>query len=113
MNRRIDFPNAVPFLEEFTEKHRGEPVKLQVLEGTTPMTEEEGLRLVGLDLDRKGRGALSVQIMLGDEASQITRHLTHTVPQLSGLVLEVGADGQDERLTIESETGTKVILILG
>ncbi len=46
--------------------------------GVTPMTEAEGLPRIGLDFDSQPSGALDVEILMGDEGSDVKRDLAHT-----------------------------------
>jgi hypothetical protein len=111
--QNIHIAKLLPFLTDFNEKHRAQPVTLRLQEGrAAPMVQEEGLPLMGLDLDREGPLAPCIQIMLGVEAAAEGRHLTHTVPRVSEVVLEVGSDGEDLQLNIESDAGVKAILQL-
>lgn len=111
--QNIHIAKLLPFLTDFNEKHRAQPVTLRLQEGrAAPMVQEEGLPLLGLDLDREGPLAPCIQIMLGVEAGAEGRHLTHTVPRVSEVVLEVGSDGEDLQLNIESDAGAKAILLL-
>jgi hypothetical protein len=111
--QNIHIAKLLPFLTDFNKKHRAQPVTLRLQEGTAaPVVQEQGLPLLGLDLDREGPLAPCIEIMLGVETAVEGRHLTHTVPRVSEVVLEVGSDGEDLQLNIESDAGGKAILQL-
>ena len=65
----------------------------------------------GITLETKGALASSVEIMLGGTGSADKRNLTHTVTQVRRIVPEIGADGREDALEIETDDGAKAILI--
>jgi hypothetical protein len=113
MKREIPISSLKSFLKDFTERHETRPVNLQLLYGTTPMTEAEGLPLIGIDFDSQPSGAVDVEILMGDEGSDGKRHLTHTVPDVKRVVVEMEKGNREKRLILESGEGETAMLGLG
>ena len=100
------------YLAEFSKRNLGRPVNLEVLsEELGDQEEAQMLPFEGMTLETKGSKAASVEIMLGGTGAADERNLTHTVSQVQLIVPKVGADGREEALEIESEDGTKIILV--
>lgn len=110
MTRHITIPNLAPFLQDFSETHRARPVTLEVLVGATWNIQETGVPLVGLDLETRGSGAPALEIMLGDEVSGERRHLTHTVPRVTGVTVELDEKDDERRVIVEGDDGFQAVL---
>lgn len=110
MKREVDLSNLKEFLKDFTERHETRPVTLHLLYGTTPMTEAEGLPLIGIDFDRQPTGAVDVEILMGDEGSDGKRHLAHTVADVKRVVVEMEKGNREIRLILESGEGETAML---
>jgi len=113
LDKHITIPKLAPFLQDFSEEHRAQPMTLEVLVGNTWDVQESGLPLVGLDLDTRGADAPSVEIILGDQASGETGHLTHTVRRVKGVIVEVNDKEVERRVIIEGEDGSRAVLSIG
>ena len=113
MKREIQLSNLKSFLKGFTERHEARPVTLQLLYETTPMTEAEGLPLIGVNFDSQPSGAVDVEILMGDEGSDGKRHLAHTVSDVRRVVVEMEKGNRETRLTLESGEGERAMLGLG
>jgi len=113
MKREIELSNLKTFLKDFSERHETRPVTLKLLYGTTPMTEAEGLPLIGIDFDSQPSGAVDVEILMGDEGSDGKRHLAHTVSDVKRVVVEMEKGNRETRLILESGEGEKALLGLG
>ena len=113
MMQQIELGNLDDFLKSFSERHETRPVTLKLLYGTTPMTEAEGLPLIGLDLDRQPSGAVDVEILMGDEGSDGKRHLAHTVSDVKRVVVEMEKGNRETRLILEDAEGRQAMLGVG
>jgi hypothetical protein len=113
MKREIEISKLDGFLKEFNERHETRPVTLKLLYGTTPMTEAEGLPLIGLDLERQPTGACDVEILMGDEGSDGKRYLAHTVANVKRVVVEMEKGNRETRLVLESGEDGQAMLGLG
>jgi hypothetical protein len=113
MKREIELSKLKSFLKDFSERHETRPVTLKLLYGTTPMTEAEGLPLIGIDFDNQPSGAVDVEILMGDEGSDGKRHLAHTVSDVKRVVVEMEKGNRETRLILESGEGEKAMLGLG
>jgi hypothetical protein len=113
MSRDIELSNLEAFLKEFSERHERRRVTLKLIRGTTPMTEAEGLPLVGIDLERRSSGVVDVEIMMGDEGLDGKRHLTHTVSDVRRVRVETEKGDREKRLILEGGSGEQAILGLG
>jgi hypothetical protein len=107
MKRRIELSNLEIFVKNFNERHEARPVTLRLIHGTTPMTEGEGIPLVGLDVEREPSGAIDMEIVLGDDAN---RHLTHTVKDVGRVEVEMEKGNRETRLVVESRSGEQAIM---
>ena len=112
MKREIELPLLARFLKEMTEKYETRPCTLKILEGTIPMTEAEGMPLVGLDLESGVGGPADVEIVLGDEADRGGRYLSHKVPEVRRVTVESEKGNREKRFVFESATGVLTILSL-
>jgi hypothetical protein len=112
MKREIPLSNLEGFLKGFNERHETRPVTPELLDGTTPMTEAEGLPLIGLDLDRQPSGSLDVEILMGDEAPDGKRYLAHTVSDVERVVVEMEKGNRETRLLFEDGEGGRATLEL-
>jgi hypothetical protein len=113
MSRDIELSNLGAFLKEFNERHERRRVTLKLIRGTTPMTEAEGLPLMGIDLERRSSQILDVEILMGHEALDGKRHLTHTVSDVRRVSVETENGDREKRLILESASGELAILGLG
>jgi hypothetical protein len=112
MKRDIELPALAHFLKEMTEKYETRPCTLRILEGTIPMTEAEGLPLVGLDLESHLGSEADVEIVLGDEADRGGRYLSHRVPRVRRVTVESEVGNREKRFVFESGSGALSILTL-
>lgn len=110
MDRQITIPKLAPFLQDFTEEHRAQPMTLEVLVGAAWNVQESGMPLVGLDLDTRGPDAPALEIILGDEATGEKRHLAHTVNRIRGVTVELDENEDEQRLIIEGDDGVQAAL---
>ncbi|WP_218082236.1 DUF5335 family protein [Anthocerotibacter panamensis] len=105
---QAQWPN---FIEEFTHRNVSRTTRIEVWEEDSRGTEAEGLPLIGLDLDLKGKFAPQVEILLGDERPGTNaRHMTHVIPHTRTIIPKLAADGRDEVLEIEDDQGGKTLL---
>jgi hypothetical protein len=110
MKREVELSNLESFLKEFNERHETRPVTLKLLYGTTPMTEAEGLPLIGLDLERHASGTLDVEILMGDEGSDGKRYLAHTVAGVKRVLIEMEKGNRERQLVLESAENGQAML---
>jgi hypothetical protein len=101
----------VPFLDEFSRRHVGEPVTVEVLgPDLGAQREAESLPLVGVSVDlADGGDNEQIEVIAGDSPSA---HVTHAVRRPSGVALATADSGADEALQIRSEDGTTTLLRL-
>jgi hypothetical protein len=99
------------FLDEFSERNRRRPTRLEVIGAEVGAQEEEKyLPLVGVSFEPKGSAAGSVEIILGAETADDPRHVTHTVPNVRRIVPLVGLKGLEDGLGVEDGDGGKTLL---
>jgi hypothetical protein len=104
MKRTIELSELETFVKNFNERHEARPVALRLIHGTTPMTEGEGIPLVGLDVERGPSGAIEVEIVLGDDEN---RHLTHRVRDVGRVEVEMEKGNRETRLIVESRAASR------
>jgi len=104
------------FFREFSERHGGEPVLVEVssygegaIETETEILADE-LPLTGIDLDFEDDAERpNIQLMVGEQPAD---HLTHTVADVAHVWHYQTDDGEDAMLEIESEEGPTTMLQL-
>jgi hypothetical protein len=100
------------FLRLFSQQNNGRPTRIGVFEGDAGRMNdywvEDGLPLLGIDLDPEGRNAPSLEIMLG--GADGARHMTHTVSQARFVKIVLSPDGETDGLDIEDGEGKTTIL---
>jgi hypothetical protein len=100
------------FIEAFNRQNRMRPTRLGEIKVGEVMADywlEDGLPLAGIDLDTHGKGAPTLEIMLGGEG-ETGSNMTHTVDRVQKITLQLTVDGQDDGLEIEDEGGVTTIL---
>jgi hypothetical protein len=100
------------FIEEFSRQNRMRPTRLAEIKVGEVMEDywlEDGLPLTGIDLDTHGKGAPTLEIMLGVEG-ETGNNMTHTVDRVQKIKLQLTVDGQDDGLEIEDAGGVTTIL---
>lgn len=100
-------------LNRFSEINHNRPTRLEVIGQVGNLERdywlEDGLPLMGIDVDMKGFEAPRIQIMLASK-SKDTSHFTHVVSNVKNVVVELGYEGQFDVLHIEGREGARVIL---
>ena len=94
-------PRWQEFLRSFGEKNEGRPTRLGVFENGNDYWLEDGLPLVGVDLDPRKPNA-SVQIMVGS--------FTHTVRSVTRLTFHLSADGDSDGVDVTDAEGKVAML---
>lgn len=94
----------IPFLDEFTRAHQGQPVRVEV----QGRTEAQNLPLQGISADDRG-SEHDVNIIVGDERNP---GLTHMVPSAVRLLAD-NSSGDEATLTIESRDGSRTTVKVG
>ena len=100
------------YLQEFNRQNGARLTRLGVVKPGASMEDfwlEDGLPLAGVDLDTEGRDAPRVEIMLGREGAA-ERSMTHAVPRVRKVGIQLSTDGHGEGLDIEDENGATTIL---
>jgi hypothetical protein len=101
----------VPFLDDFSRRHVGEPVTIEVLGPDLGVQRAaESLPLVGVSVDlTDGGDNEQIEVIAGDSPSA---HVTHAIRRPSQVSLASADGGPDEALQIRSEDGTTTLLRL-
>lgn len=114
--QEIPIEQWVNFFTDWTDRYLGKTVTLETVEpdGVDTSVIAEGLPLVGISADFKDRsadiddeGEGTIQIMVGDEASD---HITHTVVEPTFVYRYQSSSGADEAIEIESATGPTTVI---
>lgn len=101
-------PNEWPeFFDNFSRKHQGTPVGIEILGMEIgAQTEEKGLALEGITVERDERSGQRIMIMVGASADD---HITHSINRPTQV--SVGADeGADFALAIKGADGSTALL---
>lgn len=102
--------NITEFIDTFSKANKGRPTRLGVLEqGRGAVIDywlEDGLPLVGMDVDEHDIEKTTVQIMLGNRAGSGESHFTHRVNGVRLLKIEISVDGKSDGIDILDSEGT-------
>jgi hypothetical protein len=113
MKEKLEMSKWGESLTRFSEINRNRPTRLEVIGQIGNLERdywmEDGLPLMGIDVDMKGENAPRVEIMLASKETN-TSHLTHIVSKAKTVVVELGYEGQFDGLQIENAEGSKTIL---
>lgn len=95
------------FFDNFSRKHQGRPVSIEILgEDTGAQTEGSGLALEGITVDRDDVSGNTILIMLGSSTDD---HITHSIKRPTNVSL--GTDeGVDFALAIKGMDGSTALL---
>ncbi|HEY6330827.1 MAG TPA: DUF5335 family protein [Blastocatellia bacterium] len=112
MQGEIEREKWQTYLDDFSKRNRGRVARVEILgEELGDQEEADLLPFVGVSFESKGSDAPAIEVMLGESGAADPRDLTHPVAKPTRIVPRIGADGQEEALEIESEDGSKVILV--
>lgn len=113
MKEKLDKEKWGESLTRFSEINHNRPTRLEVIGQIGNLERdywmEDGLPLMGIDVDMKGKNAPRIQIMLASKETD-SSHLTHIVSNAKTVVVELGYEGQFDCLHIEDIEGAKTIL---
>ncbi len=99
------------FLDDFSKRHVGEPVTIEVIsQEQGDQVEASQLPLLGVTADPKDSEAPLVEVMVGDSPAANVNRIVRRPTRLS---LAQGDDGSDQALQIESSGEPTVLLIFG
>ena len=96
------------FFDNFSRKHQGTPVGLEILEpeiGAQP--EENGLALEGISIEGNETSGHTVLIMVGANADD---HVTHSIRHPTQVSLGQTTEGEDFALAIKGTDGSLALL---
>lgn len=108
--RRIAKSEWPAFLNNFSSRHQGWLVNLEVLgPGIGAQVEGMGLVLEGLTDEWDDVKGNTIMIMAGDRPEN---HVTHSISRPTEVSVEKTETGEDVALSITAEDGTRTLLIL-
>jgi len=100
-------------LSRFGRRNKMRPTRLEILgpdrEVASDFWLEDGLLLVGIDLEMDGNRNPNIEIMLQAPVGTNKSHMTHTVAGVKRVELET-SDGRDDALEIEDREGAITIM---
>ena len=101
----------VPFLDDFSKRHAGQRVTVEVLSPQVgSQYAAQSLPLVGVSVDlRDGGDNEQIEVIAGDSPHA---HVMHAVQRPSQVRVAVGDGGADEALQIDSEDGIATLVRL-
>ena len=114
MKHRERSSDWAEFLKVFSEQNRSRPTRMGVFEGEPGQMRdywlEDGLPLVGIDIDAHNEGAPTIEIMLGEEGLADSRRMTHVVKGARSASIILSSSGEDDGLEIRDAEGTTTFL---
>jgi hypothetical protein len=113
MKEKLQIEKWGDSLSRFSEINQNRPTRLEVI-GQVGNFErdywmEDGLPLLGIDVDLKGYESPRIQIMLSSKSNDLS-HFTHVISRVKSVVVELDYNGQFDGLHIEDIEGARVIL---
>jgi hypothetical protein len=103
----------VSFLNQFTQRHAGEPATIEVMRRDVGVQKEaDALPLVGVSVDATGDDREQIEVIAGTGESPDQGHVMHAIRQPSRLWLACGDDGAEQALEIESADGSSTLVRL-
>ena len=106
--------NWTTFLKLFTEENQGRKTRTAVFEGTPEAMSdywlEEGLPLVGIDVDPDGTDGPDIEIMLQNQPNCTPLNMTHTVKGARFVKIILSASGDADGLEVDNGRGETTIL---
>ena len=102
-------PNEWPkFFDDFSRKHQGMPVDIEILAAEIgAQTEEKGLALEGISVERDETSGPRIMIMTGASADD---HISHFINHPMQVTVEQSDDGTDVALAIKEADGPTALL---
>jgi hypothetical protein len=108
-DRQVPRAEWFNFFRGFSERHADSPATVRILSPRFGcQVEARDLPLEGIVAGRLGRGRISIH--MGREPE---RHVEHEVEDPIQVWVELADDSVEEALDIESEDGTKTLVIFG
>jgi hypothetical protein len=108
-DRQIPRAEWFSFFQGFSRRHDEWPVTVRVVSPRLgSQVEAFDLPLEGIVADRAGKGPISIHV-----GNDLGRHVEHEVEKPIQVWVELADDGVEEALDIESEDGTKTLVIFG
>lgn len=98
------------FLDEFSKRNQLRPTRLEVIGEMGAQEEEQFLPLLGVSFETKGGAAGSVEVMLGGESAEESRHLTHAISNVERIAPLIGTTTLEDGLGFEDKDGGKTLL---
>jgi hypothetical protein len=117
--REIAHDQWAPFLNEFSQAHRGERVEVRVMGGELgEQAEASGLPLVGITDDFKAADGERIEVMAGEAREQGLgglgnggdAHVSHSIIHPIHVRIAEQEDGTPVAVQIESEDGTSTLV---
>ena len=109
--REIPTHEWVPFLDDFSRRHKGQPVSIEVMGPDLGVQREgESLPLSGVTVDLSDGGDNEqIEVMAGDSPHA---HVMHAVRRPAHVRVACADDGADAALQLESRDGTVTLVRL-
>jgi hypothetical protein len=113
MRNKIESSTWQTNLSRFGERNNMRPTRLEILgpdrEVASDFWLEDGMLLVGIDLEMDGNRSTNIEIMLQAPVGTNKSHMTHIVAGVKRVELET-SDGRDEGLVMEDREGAITIM---
>jgi hypothetical protein len=108
--REIAHDQWAPFLDQFSQAHRGERVEVRVIGADVgDQSEATALPLVGITDDFKAADGERIEVMAG-EAPGSDAHVSHSIVHPIHVRIAERDDGSPVAMQIEGEDGTSTLV---
>ena len=106
--REISREQWVPFLDQFSEAHRGQRIEVRILnKATGDQIGAEQLPLVGITDDYKSSEGELIEVIAGDNPQE---HVTHAISHPIHVRIAEREDGSPVAMQIESDDGSSTLV---
>jgi Family of unknown function (DUF5335) len=105
--REISHEQWVPFLDQFSQAHRGERIEVRVMGAEMgDQTQAADLPLIGITDDPKSSQGECIEVMAGAASAHISHAIAHPVH----VRIAERDDGSPVAMQIQSEDGTSTLV---
>ena len=99
------------YLIDFSSRNEGRPTRLEVIDPELGSQELEiHFPLIGISFEPEGSEAGSVEIILGGDSADDSRHMEHIVEDAKRIVPIPGTRDVEDGIAIESGDGSRTLL---
>lgn len=112
MSNTIEVTQWTNYFKDFSERNLKRSVRLEIFDELGAQVEVKKLPLAGISVELSGENAPRLEIMLGGLSAAESKHLTHTVTNVTKILSRVDDNDVEDAVEFISEKGEKTLLCL-